>query len=36
MANVLLDIDHLLTGVRFKPTAVQVLGDIPELHDEVG
>jgi hypothetical protein len=27
---------HVLTAVGFKPTAVQVLGHVPELHDEVG
>src|SRR6516162_2091301 len=36
MANMSLDIDHLLTAIGFKPTTVQVLGDIAKLRSEFG
>ena len=35
MADMLLDIGNDLTGIGFVPAPVQVLGDEPELDDEV-
>ena len=35
MPNMSLDVDHLLTGIGLKPTAIQVLGHFPELNNEI-